>query len=100
MVASSFLNGTSITIRGLLIANWATIVTKWGTPIGADLLQIDAAITNWCNYYKLAYNSLHGLNIKTKTATACEVSKYGVFLVRIFLYSDQKKLRIWTCFTQ
>ena len=39
--------------------------------------------------------------------TAWKVSKYGVFLVRIFLYSvrmqenmDQKKLRIWTLLTQ
>ena len=36
-----------------------------------------------------------------------EVSKYGVFLARIFLYSDwiqentdQKNLRIWTFFTR
>ena len=36
-----------------------------------------------------------------------EVSKYGVFQVRIFLYpdwiqenTDQKNLRIWTLFTQ
>ena len=42
-----------------------------------------------------------------KIITAWKVSKYGVFLVRIFLYSDwiqenanQKKLRIWTLFTQ
>ena len=39
--------------------------------------------------------------------TAWKVYKYGVFLVRIFLYSvqiqettDQKKLRVWTFFTQ
>ena len=36
----------------------------------------------------------------TKYNNAWKVSKYGDFLVRIFLYSDQKKLRIWTLFTQ
>ena len=33
-------------------------------------------------------------------STAWKLSKYGVFLVRIFLYSDQKKFRIWKRFTQ
>ena len=33
-------------------------------------------------------------------STAWKLSKYGVFLVRIFLYSDQKKFRIWKLFTQ
>ena len=40
------------------------------------------------------------------TITAWKITKYGVFLVRIFLYSywiqentDQKKLHIWTLFT-
>ena len=32
--------------------------------------------------------------------TAWKVSKYEVFLVRIFPYSDHKKLHIWTLFTQ
>ena len=32
--------------------------------------------------------------------TAWKVSKYGVFLVRIFAHLDQKKLRIWTLFIQ
>ena len=45
--------------------------------------------------------------IPTGWSTAWKVSKYEVFLVRVFLYSvriqentDQKKLRIWTLFTQ
>ena len=32
--------------------------------------------------------------------TAWKVPKYGVFLVRFLLHSDQKKRRIWTLFTQ
>ena len=35
-----------------------------------------------------------------KICTAWKVSQYGDFLIRIFPYLDQKKLRIWTIFTQ
>ena len=36
----------------------------------------------------------------TKGSLREKCSNTEVLLIRIFLYSDQKKLRIWTCFTQ
>ena len=46
-------------------------------------------------FLKLPYQS-----ILTVPSTAWNVSKYGIFLVCISLYSDQKKLRIWALFMQ
>ena len=47
------------------------------------------------------------LDLLNSSVTAGKVSKYGVFLVGIFLYlvriqeiMDQKKIRIWILFTQ
>ena len=78
---------------------------KWGEAFIRDLRVVFSnlclTLREKCSYSELFWSDFptFGLNMKRYSLREkCPNTKF--FLVRIFLYSDQKKLHIWTLFMQ
>ena len=91
------------TLSLLLRSNYDRSQSSYLLIIIVDFHNQKASIlpgNNQRKYITTRTNREQNLFLFHKICTAWKVSQYGYFLIRIFLYLDQKKLRIWTLFTQ